>query len=827
MKEINLQINGRDVVASEGSTILEAARAAGIHIPTLCHVEGKSSETPCELCLVQISGRDEPVRACSTSVEAGMEIDSESKELVEHRKERLAILGQAHFGDCKAPCNLTCPGQINVQGYIAHVAKGQYEEAVRLVMERNPFPFSVGRVCPRFCETRCRRMMVDDPVSINHLKRFVADWCMTNKVDLKLRPAPSTGQRVAVIGGGPAGLTGAYYLALKGHDVTIFEAAPKLGGMLRYGLPRYKIPDQVLDYEISTILRLGISVRLGQRWGRDFNLESLREQGYGATLLTVGANHNESLDIEGGSLPGVIPALKLLRQINEGATVECGKRAAVIGGGNTAVEAARSLLRSGVDEVTMIYPRHRTEMPANQRNIREAEAEGVQFLLMASPVKIDSAGDQGLDVELIRMILGEPDAKGIRHPEAVPGTSIHLEVDTVVVATGQSACDGMFRGGSLEESLELTPKNNIKSNPRNFQTNLPGVYAAGDATNGPRSVIQSVVAARRAADNIHAQLMGMAKEPPESRFNFSRGKTFDQVDLTNFEGIRVKLREKMPSRPPERAVQDFNEISLGFNEQMARNEAERCLSCGCTAFDRCDLKRESIDHGVDPNKTGMATKPVYPRRIDHPTIAVDLNKCIYCRNCANSCEYRAIDLTAESFDDKGRAQGISFNFLDSCVSCGKCVDNCSTGALNKKDQIIPIVAEETRLVRTTCPYCGAGCQMNLKVKGDTIIEVNADPDLAPNYGALCVKGRYGFHFVQHRDRLTKPLIRKGGQLVECSWDEALSYTAKRFFDIKAMYGADSVAGFSCARATNEENFLMQKFMRTAIGTNNIDHCARL
>ena len=827
MSEINLQINGRAVTAGEGSTILAAAKAAGIHIPTLCSVEGKSSEVPCELCRVEVAGLAEPVRACATPVAAGMEVDTESKELVAHRKERLAVLAETHFGDCKAPCNLTCPGQINVQGYIAHVAKGQYAEAVRLVMERNPFPFSVGRVCPRFCETRCRRLLVDDPVSINHLKRFVADWCMTNKVDLKLKADSPTGKKVAIIGGGPSGLTGAYYLARKGHDVTVFEAAPKLGGMLRYGLPRYKIPDNVLDYEISTILRLGISVRLGQRWGRDFTLESLQQQGFGAILLTVGANYDEPLNIDGGALPGVIPALKLLRQVNEGSPADYGKRAAVIGGGNTAMEAARSLLRRGAEEVTVVYPRAKTEMPANQRNIREAETEGVQFLLMASPIKVKAAEGGGLDVELIRMKLGEPDAKGIRYPEAVPGTSIHLAVDTVVVATGQSACDGTFKGGSLEEQLELTPKNNIKSNPRNFQTNLEGIYAAGDATNGPRSVIQSVVAARRAADNIHAQLLGLPKEPAESRFNFSRGKSFEQVDLANFEGIRVKLREKMPARPPERAVQDFNEVSLGFSEQMAKNEAERCLSCGCNAFDRCDLKRLAIEHGVDPNKTGMGSKPTYQRREDHPTITVDLNKCIYCRNCANSCEYRAIDLRAESFDDRGRAQNISLTFMEHCVSCGKCVDNCSTGALNKKDQIIPIVGEETRLVRTTCPYCGAGCQMNLKVKGDTIIEVTADPDLAPNYGALCVKGRFGFHFVQHPDRLTKPLIRQGGQLVECSWDEALSYTAKRFFDIKAMYGPDAIAGFSCARATNEENFLMQKFMRTAIGTNNIDHCARL
>lgn len=823
---VSLTINGNTISAAPNETILEAARKTGIHIPSLCAVDGKHAEEPCGLCVVAIEGQELPVRACATPASNGLVISTETAALKKIRQERLAILAETHFGDCKAPCNLTCPGQINVQGYIAHVAKGQYEEATRLVMERNPFPFSVGRVCPRFCETRCRRILVDEPVSINHLKRFVADWCMANKVDLKLAPDAPTGKRVAVIGGGPAGLTGAYYLAKKGHDVTVFEAAPKLGGMLRYGLPKYKIPDNVLDYEINTILRMGISVRLSQRWGRDFTLQELKNRGFDLILITVGAGVDESLGVPGDSLPQVLPALKFLRNVSENKAGTYGRRAAVFGGNNIAMEAARSLLRAGVDQVTVIYQRAQTEMAANQRNIRAAEGEGVQFLLMAQPVQINET-DSGLEVELIRTKLGEPDDKGIRFPEAIPGSTIRLRVDTVIAATGQMACADRFTGSSLEETLELTPKNNIKANPRTSLTNHDGIYAAGDATSGPRSVIQAVVAARRAAENMHIQLMGLAKESAESRFNFTRGRGFDDVDLRNFEGIHVKLREKMPTRPPQIAIQDFGEVKLGFSEQMAVTEANRCLSCGCTAFDRCDLKRLAIEHGVDPNKTGMGSKPVYPKDASHPTIVVDLNKCIYCQKCTNSCEYDALDLIGGNFDEKGRPRSLSLQFNDKCISCGKCVDNCSTGALNKKDQIVPVVNEEIRDVRTTCPYCGAGCQMILRVKGNTIIEVTSDPGIAPNYGALCVKGRFGFHFVQHKDRLTRPLVRRGGQLVETSWEEALNLVAKRFFDIKAMYGPDAIAGFSCARATNEENFLMQKFMRTAIGTNNIDHCARL
>lgn len=826
MTQTILRINTIETHVPSGITIMEAARQTGITIPSLCQVRGNKSTESCGLCIVEVEGLSKPVLSCSTLISEGLVVTTDSPELKKIRQERLAALAQTHFGDCKAPCNLTCPGQINVQGYIAHVAKGQYEEAMRVIMERNPFPFSVGRICPRFCETRCRRILVDEAVSVNHLKRFVADWCMTNKIDLKIPRQAATGKKVAIIGGGPSGLTGAYYLSQNGHDVTVFEAAPKLGGMLRYGVPKYKIPDNVLDYEINTILHMGISVCTKQRWGTDFTLQDLQDRGFEAILITVGAGVDDPLNIPGANLPQVIPATKILRDINEGHPGNYGKRTAVFGGNNIAMESARSLLRAGVDEVTVIYPRAQTEMAANQRSIREAEREGVQFLLMAKQVQITASVD-GLEIELIRTKLSEPDQKGIRSLEEIPGSTIRLHVDTVISAVGQAASAEKFSGGALEQTLEMTPKNNIKVNPRTSLTNHQNIYASGDATSGPRSVIQAVVGARRAAENIHSQLTGVARDANESRFNFTRGKGFDDVDLRNFDGIHIKLREKMPDRPPEISVQDFNEVSLGFSEQMSLTESKRCLSCGCTAFDRCDLKRIAIDLGIDPNKTGMGTKPLYAKDMNHPTIVVDLNKCIYCQRCTNSCEYSALDLATTSLDEKGQAMGITLAFNDNCISCGKCIDHCSTGALNKKDQIVPVTNEKIREVRTTGPYCGAGCQILLRVKGNTILDVGADPTLAPNFGALCVKGRFGFNFVHHKERLTKPLIRRGDQLVEASWEEALSYTAKRFSDLKTMYGPDSIAGFSCARATNEENFLMQKFMRAAIGTNNIDHCARL
>jgi formate dehydrogenase major subunit len=824
---MKITINGKEIPAQESITILEAAEQAGIYIPTLCHVRGKNADQPCGLCIVEVEGSEPPVRSCDTRIQEGMSISTDSEVLKELRQERLAILAETHFGDCKAPCNLTCPGQINVQGYIAHVAKGQYEEGLRLVMERNPFPFSVGRVCPRFCETKCRRVLLEEPIAINHIKRFLADWCMTHNIDLRIPKESATGKKVVVIGGGPSGLTGAYFLARKGHDVTVFEAAPELGGMLRYGFPEFKIPRAVLDYEINTLLKLGITVKAGQKWGVDYTLKDLKDAGYDAILIAIGNPVDKPLEIPGGTLPGVMGSSEFLKKITTGEAVDFGKRVVVLGCNNIAVEAARALVRSGVEEAIIIDPRPKDETPAHQRNIEDAEREGVTFMDLASPVRI-SESETGLDIELTRMELGEPDKRGKRNPVEIPGSNMHLQVGAVIYSMGKMATQDGFAGGALEESLELTPAGNINANPRTFLTNLDGIYAAGDATSGPRSVIQAVVGGRRAAENIHAQIMDVEREAGESRFNFSRGKTFDSVDPQTFAGIHSQPREKMMQREPASSIRDFDEVKLGFNEEMARKEAARCLSCGCTAFDRCDLKALSIGHDINLNKTGMGKTPLYDKDASHPAIVVDLNKCIFCQRCFNSCPYDALELSASGFDEKGRAQSITLRFNEKCVSCGKCVDNCSTGALNKKEQIVPIVNEAIKKVRTTCPYCGTGCQLELKVKGNTLMEVTANSYLLPNFGDLCVKGRFGHSFLNHPDRLTRPLVRrhKGGPLEPASWEEALRLVASTFRSVLTDKGPDALAGLSSARCTTEENYAFQKFFRHRIGTNNVDHCAR-
>lgn len=284
----------------------------------------------------------------------------------------------------------------------------------------------------------------------------------------------------------------------------------------------------------------------------------------------------------------------------------------------------------------------------------------------------------------------------------------------------------------------------------------------------------------------------------------------------------------MPERPPQTAVQDFDEVKLGFNEKMARKEADRCLSCGCTAFERCDLKRYDIDFEVNINKTGMGVKPLYKVDNSHPAITVDPNKCIFCFRCVRYCKYDALEVKAKKVVGEGYPFGVDITFKENCVSCGKCVEYCSTGALNKKNRIVPIQSEEVRAIKSTCPYCGTGCQLEIKVKGNTVMEIGADLDQVPNFGDLCVKGRFGHNFIQHPERLKTPLIRrqKSGALEPASWAEALDFIAVKFRRILEDKGPDSLAGLSSARCTNEENYAFQKFFRAGIGTNNIDHCAR-
>jgi formate dehydrogenase major subunit len=362
---VKITLNGSEIEVESGITILEAARRNGVTIPTLCNDEQLAPFTSCWVCAVKLEGVRRYVPSCGTRVTAGMKVWTDTEDVRAVRKMALELLLSNHRGDCVAPCKVACPANVDVQGYIALIAQGQYREATKLVKEVNPFPLSIGRVCTRPCEGDCRRNAVDGPVAIDYLKRFAADWDIQHDDPFSPPVAQPTGKKVAAVGAGPASLTLAYYLRQKGHDVTIFEALPAPGGMLRYGIPEYRLPKSTLDLEIGLITSLGAEVRYGQTMGGDFTLKDLFADGYDAVFLGLGAMGSRLMKVDGEELDGVWAGTEFLKKMGLGERVAIGRHVAIIGGGNTAVDAARTSLRLGAEKVTIVYRRSRKEMPAS------------------------------------------------------------------------------------------------------------------------------------------------------------------------------------------------------------------------------------------------------------------------------------------------------------------------------------------------------------------------------------------------------------------------------------------------------------------------------
>ncbi|UCD80065.1 MAG: FAD-dependent oxidoreductase, partial [Desulfobacterales bacterium] len=491
-----------------------------------------------------------------------------------------------HFNqsdDRLAPCRQTCPAEIDIPKYIAQIRGGDYEGAVSTIRERNPLLLACGRVCPHPCEENCRRGIEDDPVSINQLKRFAADYEMNAGKRLPVPVAPSTGKHVAVVGGGPAGLTCAFFLKRLGHDVTIYEAMPKLGGMLRYGIPEYRLPKKVLDWEIEGILNLGIEAHTNMKFGRDFDLASLAAKGYDAVFLGIGAWQDSKLRVEGEDLKGCYTGIDFLSRLAGGEKIPVGRSAVIIGGGNTAIDCTRNLLRLGVENVYIVYRRTRNEMPANEVEIDAAEEEGVKFQFLAAPVRV--IGDDNGNVthlEYLKMELGEPDASGRRRPVPIEGSETLIETDMVITAIGQSP-EVAFTEGIMEQVMELktTRWNTIEVDPATLQSNIPHLFAAGDAATGPSLVVTAIGGGRRAARSIHQYVMGqpVSADPKELAKDLIAETIFDQVP-----GVVKNRRAPMPELPVAERIHSFVEVDQVLSEEAAQGESNRCLYCCLTCY---------------------------------------------------------------------------------------------------------------------------------------------------------------------------------------------------------------------------------------------------
>ena len=685
-KRIVVTVNGRQIEVYDDLTILQALLQEDIHIPHLCYdIRLERSNGNCGLCVVELGEESEQrdVKACHTPIKEGMVICTNSTKLEHYRKIRLEQILSDHNADCVAPCVMTCPANIDIQAYLRHSGNGNYQSAIRVIKKHNPFPVVCGRVCPHPCEAQCRRNLVDSAVAINNVKRFIADWDMAREEPFKPKKKSATGKRIAVVGGGPSGLTAAYYSVINGHDVTVFERQHFAGGMMRYGIPEYRLPKEILDQEIELIKSMGVKIMTKKTLGTHIHLEDLHKD-FDDVYLAIGSWNATPLQIEGENLEGVWLGIKFLEQVTKQADIKIGENVVVIGGGNTAIDCARTALRMGAKSIKLVYRRTREEMPAESYEVEEALHEGVEMLFLTAPSRITSEGGRKM-LHCIKMALGEPDRSGRPRPIPIDGSEIALEADTIIGAIGQST-NTQFMNNDLP--VKLNKWGDIEINGKTFQTSEINVFAGGDCVTGPATVIQAVAAGRHAADAMDNFLMkGYVKEQ-RMDYSCSRG-SMEDLSKWEFEDMPKLKRAEMPVISLGERKNNFKEVELGYTEEKAREEARRCLKCGCHERYACDLRKEATSHGIT-YVNPVHERPYIPIVEDHSVIIRDHNKCISCGRCIAACaEVEGPDILTFYMKHGrqlvGTRSGLPLEKTD-CVSCGQCVNACPCGALDYRSE---------------------------------------------------------------------------------------------------------------------------------------------
>jgi len=834
---VKLEIDGRRVIADSGQTILEVARENGIDsIPTLCFDGQLEPFSACSLCVVKVQGARTLLPACSTKVSAGLIVETDNDEVRRSRKAALELMLSNHYADCIGPCQIACPAGVDIQGYIALAALGRYHDAIELVKERNPLPAVCGRVCTRPCEVSgCRRNLLDRAVGIDYIKRYVADLELSRLGRPRRPPPPASGRRVAIVGAGPAGLSAAYYLALRGYSVQILESMPEAGGMLRYGIPEYRLPKEILDLEVNQILDLGVRLRTNVTLGVDFTVRSLREEGFEAVFLAVGAWDSTLMRVPNETAEGVLHGLEFLKDFGLRRAPELQGRVVVVGGGNTAVDCARTALRVGARDVVLLYRRTREEMPANASEVEEAEREGVTLEFLAAPIGVIDEAGRVTAVRCLRMELGEPDASGRRSPRPLRGSEFTLPADFIISAIGQSAKVEELTNGRIPhflppgEMLNLTRWKTIQAAEGTFETSVEGVFAGGDVVTGAATVIEAIAAGRKAAHAIDTYLVRGKAEPEPWEF-FSRRDLFGAVTEADLPAREVPPRRPMPVLPLDERRSSFAEVETGFATEDLRVEVGRCLECGCEALFRCDLRRHATEYGVDLAAiVGKANRYEVDRT--HPLLTLDPNKCIVCSRCVRTCS-DIVGVDAFGFIGRGfstvvrPALGGSLLETD-CVSCGLCLETCPTGAISAVSHLEKPGPWRSEAAPAVCHYCGVGCRLDYEFYGETLTGVSRHVDHAITSGNHCRKGRFGFRYVQEADRLVSPRVRAGREQQVTTLDDALGFTAGRLKELARRIEGHQVAVFVSPRLSNEEIYLAQKFARVALRTHNVTTFAAL
>ncbi len=808
-KTITITLDGREIQAVPGKTVLQVANDNGIEIPTLCYDARLNPYGSCLICVVEIEGMPKLALSCATEIREGMKIRTTSDKIYTARKNSLSLLLSNHYADCRGNCYEKCPADVDVQGYLAFANAGQYLEALELIRATNPLPLVCGRVCVRYCEANCRRKNVDSAVGVNFVKRYVADL-MHDKLPAPVVPAPN-GKKVAVVGGGPAGLTAAYFLARKGYKVSIFDKESRLGGMVRWGIPDYRLPRETLDKEIDYILAHGVDARTNMKLGKDFSLDDLRNQGFQATFLALGAWVAKKMGIDAEETPGVWGGINFLERVKKEGPPDLSGHVLVVGGGNTAIDAARTALRCKASKVSIIYRRTRDEMPADDIEIEDAVHEGVELRFLLAPVRVVAKDGRVSGLICQDMKLGEPDAKGRRRPVPVPGSEKEIPCSWIIAAIGQD-CDLSGIGKSSAGELTISKWNTILADEHSFATNLPGVFAGGDVLTGPAAAIDAIGAGRKVATVIDRYLSTGKVLPGPTEF-LSKKTNFGELPESFFETLKKIERSQMRQEKAKERVASFEEVDLGVAPKDVPHESGRCLTCGCSAVFTCDLKKYAGDYGVDQKKFPGKTKK-YEVDDRHPGIALDPNKCILCGKCVRLCSElvgaSALGYVNRGFDTVIRPSMEKPLQETTCVSCGNCIEICPTGSIDYRWPLEKPGPWITRASESVCNHCSVGCRIVFNKSSEKLWYVTSrkEPDGTPSQ--ICYRGRFGHEFLASGKRVLMPRIPQEKGFKEISLEEAIEKTVKGLGTVVEKHGPGALAVLVSPSATNEEIFLAQK-----------------
>jgi formate dehydrogenase major subunit len=807
---ITLKINGKQIVTDPGKTILQAARDNGIDIPALCYEPRLDPHRSCLVCSVEDMKSGKILISCAVPALEGMEIQTDSPASVASRKAALELLLSTHYADCKGPCNTKCPATVDIQGYLALAGAGKYREALELIRETNPMPLMCGRVCVKYCEANCRRNYADTPAALNFVKRYVADL----EYDKLERPAPgpSNGKRVAVVGGGPAGLSCAYFMVRKGYDVTIYEAQPKLGGMVRYGIPEYRLPARVLDKEVDYIISHGINVETGVKLGRDITLDDLKAKGYDAIYLAIGSWIGKPMGVEGEDSPHVQTGIKFLEDVKKAITLPRLKgTVAVVGGGNTAIDVARTAVRLGADKVALLYRRTLDEMPADNEEIHDSMEEGIDFKILTAPKRVVSSNGNLVGLECFEMYLGEPDASGRRRPIQKENSEFVFKCDMIVSAIGQESDLSCLANRTLGE-IKTTKWKSIDYNPASMTTSVAGVFAGGDGASGPKAAIDAIGEGRKAATIIDTYIRTGEVVPMPDEFLSSKA-ALEKLDKASFAHVEQTERSHSRKLDPAERIKTFDEVDLGVTPEIVSHEADRCLACGCVTVFDCGLKDYSTVSGAQQKAyTGKFKKSDVDDR--HPYVSLDSNKCILCGRCIRYCG-DLIGIHALGYINRGYATVVK-PALDkplaetSCIACGNCIEVCPTGAIEFNYPFKRQAPLKVTSMRSVCSDCGVGCEVDINAYDRDIFYITAKPYEKYIEGELCKKGRFESSYLKSEGRIAKSFEKGRG---EVALDTAAGRIADRLGEISKKHGEDSILFLVSPSAANEEIFVVSSLAK--------------